>query len=720
MSRESKLRITNLWKEIQQHPTEPILWSKINIEYKKARLREQENYTSVQLARLTNQKSATRGQEPDKANQYLSGPITDECTPWEKALAEWVGECEGDWLSCLYLSRLLDRNKNSDQQHQLLNQCLQSEPIPGETMHWIGVWRLNSGDHTGAIEALSQLVDVRPLRHGSMLYLGEALLKAGNTKAAEVAFTRASTSQNPNFLRMMAERVSNNNYWQEAIEILELSLKLDEDNVQSLQLLAEIHWDSYQLEEAEKVFNRILQLDPQNRDVRYKINALPGRRGDARAHLALVEKHYAEAQDPQSRLASSVAMTSLYVDNRTPEAIAELHQKLCSAISRNIEAKTNFENNKDENRVLCIGLVTGDFHRQHPINLFMLPLLERINKEKFKVIVFYTGAMHDTYTARAQTASSRWIECGNIDDALLQQRIISENVDILIDLAGHTSNHRLGVFALRSAPVQATFLGYPHSTGLDQMDWIIGDSVVAPIEHAHLFSENIAQLDGSVFCWSPIDDYPLPKQRSTDAGIVFGSFNNVMKLTPYTIQIWASILKAHPNSQLLLKAPSLRDQSVIERFKGIFRNEGIQDEQLEFEGPTGLEHMMQRYGDVDIALDPTPYNGGTTTLQAMWMGVPVITLEGKNFVSRMGSSFLQAAGYQDWIARNPEEYLAIATAMVADIQNIRQSRESLRKNMVDSRLSNPGKYSQNFEDLLQRMWRHYCNNNSEQHLIAIN
>ena len=140
------------------------------------------------------------------------------------------------------------------------------------------------------------------------------------------------------------------------------------------------------------------------------------------------------------------------------------------------------------------------------------------------------------------------------------------------------------------------------------MDWIIGDSVVTPIEHAHLFSENIAQLDGSVFCWSPIDDYPLPKQRSTDAGIVFGSFNNVMKLTPYTIQIWASILKAHPNSQLLLKAPSLRDQSVIERFKGIFRNEGIQDEQLEFEGPTGLEHMMQRYGDVDIALDHLQWN----------------------------------------------------------------------------------------------------------------
>ena len=168
----------------------------------------------------------------------------------------------GDWLSCLYLSRLLDRNKNSEQQHQLLNQCLQSEPIQGETMHWIGVWRLKSGDHNGAIEALSQLIDVRPLRHGSMLYLGEALLKAGNTKAAEVAFTSLNIAE-PKFLRMMAERVSNNNYWQEAIKILEHSLKLDSDNVQSLQLLAEIHWNSYQLEEAEKVFNRILQLDPQ-------------------------------------------------------------------------------------------------------------------------------------------------------------------------------------------------------------------------------------------------------------------------------------------------------------------------------------------------------------------------------------------------------------------------------------------------------------------------
>jgi predicted O-linked N-acetylglucosamine transferase (SPINDLY family) len=363
-------------------------------------------------------------------------------------------------------------------------------------------------------------------------------------------------------------------------------------------------------------------------------------------------------------------------------------------------------------------LVSGDFHRQHPVNLFMLPLLERLDTRQFPVTVFHTGTMHDAYTARARLAAHHWIEAGKLDDQALHQQIRAEQIDVLIDLAGHTSSHRLGVFALRAAPVQATFLGYPHSTGLSRIDWLIGDPVVSPAEHGHLFSEGIAQLPGSVFCWSPLDEYPLPPPRPPEAPLVLGSFNNVMKLSPRTIRLWSAVLRALPQAQLLLKAPSLGDASVIARFQQLFAAEGISRDRLQFEGPEGLELMMQRYGAIDLALDPTPYNGGTTTLQALWMGVPVITLLGGNFVSRMGASFLTALGHSEWIAADEEAFVAIVQRMAEQLPAIRQGRGELRQQMARSGLSDLERYSAGFQQLLRRLWRQHCSGAGGRLLMA--
>ena len=152
----------------------------------------------------------------------------------------------------------------------------------------------------------------------------------------------------------------------------------------------------------------------------------------------------------------------------------------------------------------------------------------------------------------------------------MQRAIVADQVDILIDLAGHTAGHRLGVFAMRAAPVQASFLGYPHSTGLSAIDWLIGDATVSPTEHAHLFSEGLAQLPDSVFCWAPVDGYPLPPPRPADAPVVFGSFNNAMKLSPGTVALWAKVLLAVPDARLLVKAPSTKDAAVQARFAVLF------------------------------------------------------------------------------------------------------------------------------------------------------
>jgi predicted O-linked N-acetylglucosamine transferase (SPINDLY family) len=200
--------------------------------------------------------------------------------------------------------------------------------------------------------------------------------------------------------------------------------------------------------------------------------------------------------------------------------------------------------------------------------------------------------------------------------------------------------------------------------------------------------------------------------------LVLGSFNNIMKLSPRTIRLWAALLRDLPEASLLLKAPSLGDASVIARFTGLFAAEGIGAERLLFEGPCELGQMMRRYGAIDIALDPTPYNGGTTTLQALWMGVPVVSLLGGNFVSRMGASFLTALGRSEWIATDDDHYRAIVCQLVERLPSIRQGRAALRQRMAASGLSDLDRYARQFEQLLRRMWQHHRCGGTERLLAA--
>jgi predicted O-linked N-acetylglucosamine transferase (SPINDLY family) len=407
-------------------------------------------------------------------------------------------------------------------------------------------------------------------------------------------------------------------------------------------------------------------------------------------------------------MASSIAMTLLYQDTLTPAEVAQRHCQLCAPIEAAVTQRADFANDKSTGRRLRIGLVSGDFHRQHPVNIFMLPVLQNFDPAQLEICVYHTGTMHDEYTRQAQVCAERWLEAARLDDGELQRAILGDQVDILIDLAGHTSTHRLGVFALRAAPVQASFLGYPHSTGLSAMDWLVGDATVSPAAHAELFSEGIAQLPGSVFCWAPTDHYPLPAPRAADAPLVFASFNNAMKLSPPTIALWARVLLALPGSLLLLKAPSLRDPAVQARFVDLFAAHGIGRERLLMRGPTGLDAMMQEYGDVDIALDPLPYNGGTTTLQALWMGVPVVALAGGNFVGRMGASFMHTLGHPEWVAQDEDGYVLAALALARDVTAVRAGRAALREQMAASRLGDIKTYVASFTALLQQMWARHC------------
>lgn len=716
------------WRQVRQRPFQADLWLALAHAYADCELPVQAGYAARQFVQLAPaQRADLTGldlgawQDGQRSNAALALPAQADAAALATICHQAVKRFAGDWLSWLYLARLQevlahDQALELPPPGQAARYAQALEPFDGESLHWFGLWRLEGDDAAGAVAALASLIDIRPPRCGSMMYLGEALLRTRHVAAAEKAFARASLSNNPDFLLNLAVRVYGHNYWKEAIEVLRKALALRADSVEVLLRLANIYFEVFALADCRATIEHILVLDPGNVEAsRLKAN-MHGRLGDARGHLASLRRAYADGADPGSRLASSIAMVSLYDDTMAPADTARLHRDLCAPIEAATERRRDFRNPRSTHRLLRIGYVAGDLHRQHPVNLFMLPVLQRHDHARFEICVYHTGTVNDEYTRMARDCSDRWTNVQGFSDATLARAIAGDGIDILVDLSGHTNSHRLGVFAMRPAPVQASFLGYPHSTGMTSIDWLFGDAVVSPAEHGHLFTEAIAQLPGSVFCWAPVDDYPLPAARRPDAPLVFGSFNNIMKLSPKTIAMWAAILHAVPDAVLLLKSASLVDPAVNERYIGLFGAHGIGAERLVLRGPSGLDAMMQEYGDVDIALDPTPYNGGTTTLQALWMGVPVVTLEGQNFVSRMGASFLRTMGRDDWVARDEAAYVAAAVRLAQQREALRGGRAGLRAAMRP--LCDIETYVRHFEAVLHGIWRCWCEGDDRRLLKA--
>ncbi len=725
MTTAASTTVSSHWESLRATSNSPQVWLALSRTYACGGLHHQAAYAARQALRCDaglRQQLDTfnrgRWDDPAISDQVFGSNRLPEVAVLIKQLSACLEVDRGDWLSWLYLARLHDMQDQQEEYATTLAEAVRFEVIAGESHHWLGVWRLRAGDAAGAVRALSTLLDIRPPRYGSMLFLGEALIRTGNHPAAEKAFARASLSSNPAFLQYLAAVVYAHNYWQEAIAILRKALALQPAEVSIWLALAKIQSEVVDLADCRYSLQQIRKLQPDNPEALLLEAGLQGRMGDARGHLKCLHRAYRQGGDPLSRLASSIAMTSLYHDTLTPASVAALHGRLCAPIEAAVTSQRDFGNLRTSHRRLRVGYVTGDLHRQHPVNIFMLPVLQRHQRSAVEICIYYTGTMHDTYTRQAMACAEQWTDAAHLDDAALHGTILADGIDLLIDLAGHTATHRLGVFAMRAAPVQATFLGYPHSTGLAMMDWIVGDAVVTPAAHAALFSEGLAQLPHSVFCWAPVDHYPLPVARATAAPLVFGSFNNVMKLNPCTIALWARVMQAVPDALLLLKAPSLRDLEVQARFTALFAGHGVAPERLILRGPTGLAEMMQEYGDVDIALDPSPYNGGTTSLQALWMGVPLVTLAGNNFVSRMGASFLHTLGHPEWIGADADSFVLAAVQLAQQRATVRAGRAALRAKMATSPLCDIKCYVENMEALFLRMWTTYCDGGTERVIHA--
>ena len=714
-----------LWQALRANPLAVAHWQALSLLYAGSSLPWHARYAHVQAMRCAQVTGVEVAPLPEpKAHVCWAEPADQQLSmsaPWQGLaqatllLREQSQREPQDWLNWLYLARCLElagtpQPADTEALRHAARRAVALEVLPGETGHLLAQWRLRAGHPEQAVAALQAVLQQAPQRHGSWLLLAQVQMQLGQEAQAQQAFARAGESRNPAVLSLLADKLFQFNFGQQVMDVREAVTQLQPHQARAWLGLAEIQAKLWQVEKAQASVRRALVLEPDNALAQRWLEDLQAS-GHSRPQFELeLARFESEGLKNNAQGAQRLLMQSLYQANWSADAVADLHRRVGQAMlaqSRQALPKTLAAPNAlpwDGQRRLRVGYVSGDLHRQHPVNVFMLPVLQRHDHAALEVFIYQTGSMIDDYTRQARACADHWREAAHLSDGALRQLIIDDRIDVLVDLAGHTATHRLGVFASRAAPVQMSYLGYPHSTGLPCIDWLIADAVVAPPEHAHLFTEQVARVSGSVFCWAPVDEYPLPPDAAAvrSGPVVFGSFNNLLKVDDATIDVWARILRECPDAQLLLKSAVLADPVVQQQTQARFAQAGVAAERLILRGPTELSLMMQEYLEVDVALDPFPYNGGTTSLQALWMGCPLVSLQGNNFVSRMGASFLTHLQRTEWLAHDVDGYVAHALALAQQLRQAPWSRQALRRHMQASGLCQIEQHTREMETIYRQ------------------
>jgi predicted O-linked N-acetylglucosamine transferase (SPINDLY family) len=366
-------------------------------------------------------------------------------------------------------------------------------------------------------------------------------------------------------------------------------------------------------------------------------------------------------------------------------------------------------NDRNPQRRLKIGFVSGDL-RTHPVGFFLLNVLRQIDRDALDITLYASTDVSDNLTAQLRALEFAWTPLSGLSDDAAAQRIRADGIDILVDLSGHTGENRLMVFARKPAPLQVGWLGYWATTGLQAIDYILCDRHGILADEAQFYVEHPWYLPDTRLCFTPPEDTiaidTLPALRN--GYVTFGCFNNPTKMTDAVVAVWTQILHSVADSRLFLKSKSLLDRSVQESVAMRFAAHGIGAERLLFEGDSEREEYFAAYNRVDIALDPFPFTGATTTIEGVWMGVPVLTRRGDRLVAHQGESILHNLALTDWIAADDAAYVAQAVARASDLDSLGKLRSQLRSRLLASPLCDAALFARNLELAFRGMWQQRC------------
>jgi predicted O-linked N-acetylglucosamine transferase (SPINDLY family) len=602
-----------------------------------------------------------------------------------------------------------------------------------QAWHNLGMTRRALGDLAGADQALMRAAALAP-DPASHIALGAVRLARGDAAGADSVLARAGElapeAVEPLMYRALAlhrlDRAA------EADAAIARALQLRPDAAPAHNIKGMIAAERGDDAGALAAFAEAVRLAPDDAALRANLGAAQARREDPQA-AATLEAALARAPDNADALYAlgivrhragewaearrllerapdhALAAAALLMDAQYDEA--ETGESLCAAarawgerFAWQAGAYRDWPNAREPERRLRVGFVSPDF-RDHSCAFFLEPLFAALDRTQVEVFAYAELRRQDAVTERFRRLADRFVLTRGMSDAALAARVRADAIDVLIDCAGHSADNRLAMFALHPAPVQATWLGYPGTAGVKAIGWRISDAICDPPAEAHT-TETLLRLPDALLCYAPPDDAPPVAARPTGP-VVFGSFNNARKLSPGTLAAWARILRELPEATLLLKAKDMAKPPVERSIRAAFA--GIDPARVTLidwiDDPAG---HLAAYGRIDVALDPFPYAGTTTTCEALWMGVPVVTLAGARHAARVGASLLRCLGLAELVARDVDDYVAHAAALARNAARRAELRSGLRARMLASPLTDRDGFARGFAVALRRIWRAWC------------
>jgi predicted O-linked N-acetylglucosamine transferase (SPINDLY family) len=636
------------------------------------------------------------------------------------------------------------RQGNLERAEALYRDILARQPGFADALQMLGVIVARREDYATALELIGKAIAIAPNQAGYHYNLAKVQEASGDNAAAERSYREAIRLAPDNFsawlnlagvmLRLSdpeaAAKIANealrlqpnsiaalNNlglalsrldtHFDQAELIFRHALKLDPALPDTYVNLARLYSTEDRNEEATRLLRKAVELAPTMAEAYNNLSSTL--KFEGRLDEALACSRKALELQPDASAHSNLLFNLNYHPAIGPEEVFREHVAWAARYAAGAQpGRTAYANDPGPDRPLRIGYLSPDF-RKHPVATFIKPIIAAHDRQRFTVYCYANVMKHDDTTRWFADHTDHWRDIYGLPDARVDDLIRADRIDILVELAGHTSGNRLQLMARRPAPVQASYLGYLGTTGLSGIDYKLTDAVTDPPGLTEAYhTERLVRLPHGMWCYSPPGDAP-PVTATPAVGkgrVTFASFNNSAKVTREVVAVWARILHAVPTARLLMMTKG--GGSVHDFYHEEFARHGIPPARLDLRARIPFQEYLALHGEVDIALDPFPYTGGTTTCHCLWMGVPVLTLPGQRAFSRSSAGILATLGLTDWVADSEDGYVAIAAAKAADVAGLQALRADLRRRMQDSPLTDAGVFTRGLEACYKDMWRAWC------------
>jgi len=560
------------------------------------------------------------------------------------------------------------------QAQALYQQILQADPNHPDALQLLGLIEHQQGHSAHAITLIQKAILARPTDASFYFNLGNMHQDLGQLDEAIACFKQTLRLQ-PGFV----------DAWLGLGTALKAQSRLDE---------------------AIESYQRVVAIQPDHPDAHFNLgNAFMAHNQYAQALASF--RLAVQLQPDHSGASGNLLFTLQHLVTISPDEVCREHLSYAQRFETPLKRYWRpHPNPRKPGRRLKVGYVSGDF-RQHAVAYFIEPILANHDKAVVELYGYANHPLHDAYTERIAAHMDHWLVCNTLSDDELAERIRADGIDILVDLSGHTAHHRLMVFARKPAPVQATYIGYPDTTGLASMDYRITDPWLDPPGLTECYhSETLVRIPGGM-SYRPDPGAPevnaLPALTSGE--LILASFNNQRKVNPAVVQLWSRILHALPQARLMLG--NVNDAPIKQRLLSMFSQNNVAPERLILLAEMPMPDYHLTHHQIDLALDPFPYNGTTTTMQTLWMGVPVITLAGNNAKSRCGVSLMSRVDLPEFICQTEDAYVQCAVKFANDLPTLNAVRQSLRARMTAPQCQ-PETITRQLEAAYRNMWQTWC------------